>query len=122
MHTGEVMEMNKLNLSILTFTMVLLCSQAVPVLSDIVLLMTNKRFYYKGQVVVIRGRASLNEYVAIQVKSPSGRTVWIDIVVATPGGTFICLFRLWEDAEYGEYIVYATPPMTTIDFWVIARR
>jgi len=69
---------------------------------------TNKSVYTTGNTVVISGTTSPNTAVGIQVKSPSGVTVWIDSVTSSSSGSFSSSFVLRSDAELGTYTVYAS--------------
>jgi len=72
-------------------------------------LSTDKSSYTPGSVVVISGTVTPpGTGVAIQVKSPSGSTVWIDSVTSDSSGSFSSSFTLHSDAELGTYTVYAT--------------
>jgi len=74
---------------------------------------TNKSVYTTGNTVVISGTTSPNTAVAIQVKSPSGVTVWIDSVTSSSSGSFSSSFVLRSDAELGTYTVYASTSSET---------
>ena len=72
-------------------------------------LSTNKSSYTPGSVVVISGTVTPpGTPVAIQVKSPSGSTVWIDSVTSDSSGSFSSSFTLPSSAELGTYTVYAS--------------
>jgi 5-hydroxyisourate hydrolase-like protein (transthyretin family) len=74
-------------------------------------LSTDKSSYTPGSVVVISGTVTPpGTGVAIQVKSPSGSTAWIDSVTSDSSGSFSLSFTLRSDAELGTYTVYATVP------------
>lgn len=83
---------------------------------------TDKSSYTPGSVVVIKGTTSPNTAVGIQVKSPSGVTVWIDIVTSDSSGSFSSSFTLHSDAELGTYTVSASTSseMATCTFLVQA--
>jgi len=69
---------------------------------------TNKPVYTTGNTVVISGTTSPSTSVGIEVKSPSGVTVWIDSVNSSSSGSFSSSFVLRSDAELGTYTVYAS--------------
>ena len=74
---------------------------------------TNKSVYTTGNTVIISGTTSPSTSVAIQVKSPSGVTVWIDSVTSGSSGSFSSSFVLRSDAELGTYTVYASTSSET---------
>ncbi|MGC8935034.1 MAG: MG2 domain-containing protein [Thermoproteota archaeon] len=72
-------------------------------------LSTDKSSYTPGSVVVISGTVTPpGTAVGIQVKSPSGSTVWIDSVTSSSTGSFSSSFTLPSSAELGVYTVYAS--------------
>jgi hypothetical protein len=74
---------------------------------------TNKPVYTTGNTVIISGTTSPSTAVGIQVKSPSGVTVWIDSVTSSSSGSFSSSFVLRSDAELGTYTVYASTSSET---------
>jgi len=85
----------------------LLAAQFFAVSAASVTVKTNKSEYYPGDTVKITGTAPAGSQVAIQVKDPSGSTVWVDQVTAS-GGTFSSTFKLRSNAKTGTYKVYAS--------------
>ena len=79
------------------------------------ILYTEKINYLQGEIVTIFGRVTNNSKkpiegvsVAVEVKSPSNSTVFLDIVRTEKDGMYSDSFRLSENQEPGKYIVYIT--------------
>ena len=92
---------------VFSFIFILIFASLGVVLASITV-STDKSSYTPGSVVVISGTTSPNTPVGIQVKTPSGSTVWIDSVTSDSSGRFSSSFTLRSDAELGTYTVYAS--------------
>ncbi|MEM2088112.1 MAG: DUF4332 domain-containing protein [Thermoproteota archaeon] len=94
----------------LLLTLVLLSLQTSLVLPAVTSLSTNKTEYLRGEIVVISGKASPNEWVRIRVNDPNGVEVFAQTVKAGGDGSFSSSFQLSSTAAYGTYTVSAQAP------------
>jgi len=88
--------------------------------SNMVLTIRTERTYYlRGEIVQILGTTKdsggfpiQGATIAIEVKNPSGSTIFLDIVYSLSDGSFSDSFRLSSIASVGQYTVYATASKT----------
>ena len=85
---------------------------------------TNFDLFGQGQTVMITGNAE-GEFVAIQVKDPTGISILVRTLETASGGNFDLQFRIPQTATLGDYQVVVSvainnvPVITTTTFEVV---
>ncbi len=102
----------QVNLSLITVTLLLttlIFTSITPTASaQVTSILTDKTTYTFGEDITIRGTASPNSAVAIQVTNPKGTNVFLTTAKADGGGNFERVFKLPPASLTGEYTVVAS--------------
>ena len=93
------------------FLILLLGISVIPLsFAESITIQTNKEQFSSGDIVSIDGQVSggnVGDFVALEIKNPSGETILIRTVTLGDGGSFDLKFKIPESGESGSYDIVA---------------
>ena len=93
------------------FLILLLGISVIPIsFAESITIQTNKEQFSSGDIVSIDGQVSggnVGDFVALEIKNPSGETILIRTVTLGDGGSFDLKFKIPESGESGSYDIVA---------------
>ena len=93
------------------FLILLLGISVIPIsFAESITIQTNKEQFSSGDIVSIDGQVSggnTGDFVALEIKNPSGETILIRTVTLGDGGSFDLKFKIPESGESGSYDIVA---------------
>ncbi len=93
------------------FLILLLGISVIPIsFAESITIQTNKEQFSSGDIVSIDGQVSggnVGDFVALEIKNPSGETILIRTVTLGDGGSFDLKFKIPDSGESGSYDIVA---------------
>lgn len=99
---------NKTSLAAFLLISLMAFALIVPIFAQATEVSTDKAIYAQGDSVTITGAAAADQFVAIQVKNPTGTSILMSTVTADADGVFTKTFKLPADTTLGDYAITAT--------------